>query len=819
VKAQKSSFAWGPLFLVSAAAVGFEVQLTRYFAIASWAEYGYWVISIVMVGFSAGGVLLSLFKDFFEREALRLLFWIPILMMAAGALGFWAATCVPFNPLEFQNPELWFGQLVNVWIYYAVLFPFFFLAGLYIGLSFIRFADLIPSVYAADLMGAGAGSLFLMGLLYFIHPFHLLTALLPLLFLASLLGLPSLTFGRGKRAAIIVVVFLFSEAASVFLNNADYCQYKAVYAPLHVQGNKVLGQVLSPRGQYLLLDNFTERVDIDLSNNYSLLHVDGPPPAFGLYLDGNRVTQLPKALPVKLRYDYASLDILPYFLRQKAVVLLVGTRGGFKIREALAHEGRYIDALEPDPVLYGMVLKEHLELEQGPHSYVDLYQQTPLGFLREPKGPYDIIDLSPEFLGQGEANQFAFTQEALKRYFESLSPQGILSIPSSIREFTVYALKEEESALQMLKAEGVTDPEKHMVLYRSAWSTRLLVFKNPPTKADLATLKKFCSRRSFDTSYFPGISPRKLEIWNDLPPITFDQNAAYDRSDKASDSLMDDSLKLLSKDHDGFIKNYFFNLKPSTLDRPFFYSILRLSNLGQILGSISLIPREEISYLINLAVLVQSILLALAVLLLPMVVRRSSLKSAGFPAVGRLILYFAGLGLGFLFIEIVLIEKASYYLGDRATAFTLVLAGMLFFSGAGSWAVGQTQEDKRPRALTIALSGAGLWLLFALVGLTPLLSASISLSLPLKCAVLVAVLAPVSFALGMPFSLGLSRLKDRGGWVPWAWALNGAFSVVATPLANLLANGWGYSPLLALSLGLYLLVLVTFKKLGNSTEF
>jgi hypothetical protein len=308
-----------------------------------------------------------------------------------------------------------------------------------------------------------------------------------------------------------------------------------------------------------------------------------------------------------------------------------------------------------------------------------------------------------------------------------------------------------------------------------------------------------------------------VEIWNDLPAITFDQNAAYDRSDKASDSLMDDSLKLLSKDHDQFIKDYFFNLKPSTLDRPFFYSALRLSHLGQILGSISLIPREEISYLINLAVLTQSILLALAVLFLPLIFRRKNTgRTSG---LGWLALYFASLGLGFLFIEIVLIEKASYFLGDRATAFTLVLAGMLFFSGAGSWAAGRMGPDKSFRGFQIALGAAGVWLLFALLGLTPLLSASISFSLPVKCALLAAILAPVSFALGMPFSLGLSRLKSRGELVPWAWALNGAFSVVATPLANLLANGWGYSPLLGLSLGLYLLVFVTFNKLGNSTEF
>ncbi len=799
-----------PLFLVSAASVGFEVELTRYFAIASWSEYGYWVISIVMVGFAAGGVLLSLLKDFFEEWAPRFLFWIPILLMAAGALGFYAATLVPFNPLGFQNPDLWFDQLVNVWKYYAVLFPFFFLTGIYIGLSFLRFADRIPSVYAADLMGAGAGSLLLMGLLYLIHPFHLLTALIPLLFFASLLGLKNLPARKALWALVIVVVFLFSEAASVFLNQADYCEYKAVYPPLHVAGNKIVGQILSPRGQYLALDNFTERVDVDLSNNYSLLKVNGPPLAFGIYLDGNRITELPKSLPVDLSYSKASLDVLPYYLRQGSRCLLVGTRGGFKIREVLTHEARQVDALEPDPNLYAFVTREHLELEEGPKSHVQLFAETPSGFLRNHAGPYDIIDLSAEFLNQGDANKFAFTQETLRQYFNALSPGGIISIPSSIREFTVYALKEEESALVLLHSEGVADPEKHLILYRSAWSTQLLIFKSEVRPADLVMLKKFCSRRSFDTSYFPGIEPKKLEIWNDLPPISFDQNAAYDRSDKAADSLMDDSLKLLSKDHDAFVKGYFFNLTPSTQDRPFFYSILRLSNLGQILSNITLIPREEIGYLINLAVLAQSILLALVVLILPLIFKRQT----HFHGMTSVAFYFAGLGLGFLFIEIFLIEKASYFLGDRAMAFTLVLCGMLFFSGLGSWAAGRLFWIER--GLALALGGVGIWLILCFFGLNGFLSAFLSSPVLLKCALLLVVLAPVSFALGMPFSLGLSRLKSEGGMVPWAWALNGAFSVVATPLANLLANSTGYSLLLWLSFGLYLIVYLFFSKLGTS---
>ena len=139
---------------------------------------------------------------------------------------------------------------------------------------------------------------------------------------------------------------------------------------------------------------------------------------------------------------------------------------------------------------------------------------------------------------------------------------------------------------------------------------------------------------------------------------------------------------------------------------------------------------------------------------------------------------------------------------------------MLFFSGLGSWVAGRLFWIER--GLALALGGVGIWLILSFFCLNSFLSAFLSSPVLLKCALLLVVLAPVSFALGMPFSLGLSRLKAEGGMVPWAWALNGAFSVVATPLANLLANSTGYSLLLWLSLGLYLIVYLFFPKLGTS---
>src|SRR5260221_10421266 len=122
----------GALFAVSAASIGFEIMLTRYFAIASWSEYGYWVISIAMAGYSASGVVLSLARDFFFRHAHRFFFFIPLLLPVTACLGFYQVTLNPFNPLELQDPNLWMEQFQNIAQYYAALFPFFFFSGLYI---------------------------------------------------------------------------------------------------------------------------------------------------------------------------------------------------------------------------------------------------------------------------------------------------------------------------------------------------------------------------------------------------------------------------------------------------------------------------------------------------------------------------------------------------------------------------------------------------------------------------------------------------------------------------------------------------------------
>ncbi len=790
-----------PLFLVSLSAVGYETALTRYFAVSKWSEYGYWVISIVMVGFALSGVVLALFRDGFGRHGMRLLPVLPPLLVLAAALGFHLTTTNPFNPLQLQNPTTWQDQVWNIGGYYAGLLPFFFLAGLFVSLTFVLNPRRIGHVYGYDLTGAAAGSALVLAAMFVVHAFWLVPLLLvPLA--ASALFIP----GRLRLAGIVATAaaLLAGEALLVFDNQAAFNDFKAIYAPLHTPHAQIEARVLSPRGDYLLLNDFTERVDTDISNNTGLLHVSGPPRTFGLYRDGNRIAALPRPGKLDVGYARAALDAAPYVLRPHASVLLAGASGGFRIAEVLALGAAKVRVLEPEPVLYGA-----LRHGMGPSPPWPADGRVTLS----PAGPiaaadagarYDIIDLSADFLDSAEANVSAFTVQAMTRYLAALTPGGVVSIPVSIRDFPVYALRVLATARQALLRAGVQDPAAHVLLYRSAWGARLLLSRAPWSAAQIATLRKFCDDRSFDVSWYPGIdvTAARAGIYNDLPAVSFATGRIA--ANGPDDSIADEAGAVLAGRPTPSRAS--FNLAPVTLDRPFFYAVLRLDQLGTILQRLEVLPQQEIGALVNLAVLAQAVVFALLVLLVPVLARRRiRVSRTGWlrPAV-----YFPALGLGFLFIEIALIEKASLWLNDRTSGFALVLTGMLVFSGVGSMVTDRLAGRARA-ALALASLVAVAWCIAIITALQPAILATLDWPWAARAGLLLAVLAPVSVALGLPFPLGLTRIGNGPG-LPWAWGLNGAFSVVATPLANLLARGWGFDAVLLCAGACYLLAWVSF---------
>jgi MFS family permease len=790
-----------PLFLVSFAAVGFETALTRYFAIAKWSEYGYWVISIVMVGFALSGVVLALFRDAMARRAHGLLAALPAALVVTAAAGYWCTAANPFNPLQLQNPTTWQPQLWNIAGYYAALLPFFFLAGLFISLSFVMNARRIGVAYGFDLTGAGAGSAAMLLAMYFVHAFYLVPLLLVPLAAAALF---SVSHWRWQAAAAALAALLAGEAALLLDNPSAFNDFKAIYAPLHTPGSKVAARVLSPRGDYLLLNDFTERVDTDISNNAGMLGVSGPPQTFGLYRDGNRIAALPKRGGVDVGYAKASLDALPYELIPHPRVLLAGASGGFRVTEALALGAIKVQVLEPEPILAD-ALRNGLGPSPplAPEPAVNLAREAPVAATR--RGVYDILDISADFMDSAEANVSAFSEQAIASYLRRMAPGGLISVPVSIRDFPVYALRMLATARAALLDVGISDPAAHVVIYRSAWNVRILLSRDGWDAGQIARVRKFCDDRSFDVSWYPGMNVRaaRAGIYNDLPAVSFEKGEV-ESSTSPDDAIADEAEAVLNGRPTPSAAS--FNLSPVTLDRPFFYAVLRLDRIGTILKRLEILPQPEVGALVNLAVLAQAAVIAILVLLVPLAARnRISTQRAGLL---RAACYFPALGLGFLFIEIFLIERASFWLNDRTSGFAVVLTGMLIFSGLGSMQTRRFASGPRiATGLTCAVVIA--WAILATGGLQPLILTTLAWPWLARVTLLLLVMAPVSLALGLPFPLGLDRVGDDG-FLPWCWGLNGAFSVVATPLANLVAREAGVSRVLLCAAILYAIALVTF---------
>jgi hypothetical protein len=820
------------LFLVSLFGLSFEVFLNRYLTLALYSDYSYWVISVALLGYSFGGVLLTLFRDAFHRHHDVVLTLIPPVLIVAAAAAFLLLRANPFNPLQLQNSVLWKTQVGNILLFYAALFPVFLLTGLSIGLVFLIHADEMPRVYAMDLLGAACGAALVLAALFLVHPYHLPAVMFPLLFAAAVLNAAARPRGkrRGTVAVAAVTAVLLAGGMTVVLSERTLAvpDFKQLHAVLGIATTKIVAARVSPSGTWLTADNYTEYDDVSMTNNYAGGTTGSPPRTLGLYRDGARVSSLPLALPSDTSYLLGDLASFPYVIRPRPSVLLLGTNGGMRIFESAREGARTGVAIEQPGDIYSIVRARLSLLQPGFESAwgITLQRGSAFSLLRGGARKFDVIDVSNDFLTQDSNNSWAFTREAMGLYVDALAPGGILSIPVDISEVDVYSLKMAETIVAALAARGIHDPSSHIMAYRTAWTCRLLVSGEPFGAADIARLVAWCGDRSFDTSWYPGIAAANVEVWNDLPPVSFDEGQVT-VSDVPQDALRGDLTALFAAAEGRAVQGgsaagaaaaQYFNLAPSTMDRPDFYSISRLSKAGSLLKRLEILPEKEIGYILNLAVLGEALLLALVVLFLPFARKRTTLGQApggGIPIV-KVFLYFSALGLGFFFIELALVKKLSFLLESATLSFAVVLVGVLVFSGLGSWQAGRFGVRRR-RALLGALPVIAVSILVYLFALDPLMRAAVGLPMAVRVILSMVLLAPASFALGRPFALGTGALGEQADTlIPWAWAINGSLSVVATPLANILSVSVGWSVVLAAALVLYATTALTFPDRSRS---
>jgi hypothetical protein len=173
-------------------------------------------------------------------------------------------------------------------------------------------------------------------------------------------------------------------------------------------------------------------------------------------------------------------------------------------------------------------------------------------------------------------------------------------------------------------------------------------------------------------------------------------------------------------------------------------------------------------------------------------------------------IYFVGIGLGYLLLEMPLMQRFILFLGHPTYALAVVLFSLLLFSGLGSYSTQGLSAGQVRKRLQLALLSVLVLGLIYRVALPSVLRQWIGLGLGLRIGLSILLLAPLGLLMGMPFALGMAatRHSESQKWIPWLWAVNGSASVLSSVLAVALATTLGFSAAMAAGLAAYGLALL-----------
>lgn len=780
--------AYAAVFLISAATLTLEIAVTRIFSFALWYHFAFMSISTALLGFGVSGIVASGSRR--VREApLELVVAVSCTLFSLSA--FLALACISWIPLDPSGlGREWLPSLTLALDFLVLTVPFF-CSGLAIVTVISRLPEQANRVYSADLIGGGVGCFLLLGL---IRPLGGEGVIL----FAGVLGMAgALCLSRGLPrwgrislvAATVVMALLTRYASTVLPVHPKRGQDPALNKSL----TNYLDRKLFPEARLAFTGwNAYSRIDVventgAVSWLFNPWFAKLPLPSTQIVIDGDAATSIVgySGNPRELEFLKVVPSALTYQALRPVSALVIGSGGGADVFTALVNGVRKIDAVEINPLI--------VELMQGPYAAysgrlfsqpgVKLHLGEGRNFVRSVEQSWDLIQLSLidtwAALSSGAyslSENYLYTVEAFQDYYHRLSPRGVLAISRWHREPPRESLRLCTVAMEALRQEGVGSPERHFLVYASSNIATMVMKREPFTRQEVSSFVSEGESRRFAVLYDP-FTPRS-NIFQDF---------------------------FSAPDREAFYSSLPYDVTPVTDDSPFFFLQHRWRDLNPLAlfqpgKALVEIPGK----FLLLSVLTVSLCFSAVLLLLPLFLkqrRQSALGRESLP----LLLYFFGVGVAFMMVEILLMQKFSLFLGHPVYAISLVLFSLLTFSGAGSLASRFLVGDSARRlALTVITLAAVVLISFALY--PAVFRAFLGRSFGVRATVALLALLPISFLMGVPFPAGIREATRRNPRiVPWAWAVNGFASVASSSLCVLLAMEFGFSSAAVLAGVCYLL--------------
>ena len=787
------------IFLLSLGVILFELTLTRLFSVLMWYHFASLSIAAALLGFALGGVLVHLRPSLVSERNFpsSLVPWTTLFGVSAAVpfLILGIARIKPdilfpllsffhqpyFQPFRQAPPGPDTAAVLSMVVLYTVITVPFIAAGIALAGLFLRLSDRqIGTIYAADLAGAAVGCLLL------VPGIRVLGA--PSLFLMAGVAAFGAAAILSKKTGRYIAIGLVLVTAALALYNGPgdrlvRLQYaRGQYEPdIRYSAWNALSRVVV----YPLSRWEAERA-WGISRRYTGDH----PGNMGMLVDDAGYTPIIQNQDQDPFPDWAPWHIISLapHLRPAAEVLVIGPGGGRDILAALGTGARQVTAIELNPLIVGAADEVFGEYSGSPYSLPGV--KTIIGEGRSELArlgkQFDIIqassvfgEMSPSAGAFSLSANFLYTSEAFGEYWDHLADDGILSLTRSV--FGLRALRLVSLARDLLIEHGVENPEGAIAVIRERGLATVLVSRSGFSPTDIKKLHQLALKNGFNIEYLPGI---------------------------VTDGRFGDVIRGVD------VTDGRFDLSPPTDDRPFFYNNVPKSRFFNVFFKPSERGERHIIVLRTMAILLALPLMAL--LLLPFFQRKKlGMKRGG--DLWRVSIYFAGIGMGFIIVELVMMHRLALFLGNPTYSLTVVLAALLLSSAAGSFWAG-----KRGRQIQLMMPRLQV-ALFLLIYVTWIVSGALSPALKIttgwRILITVLIMAPPGFVMGIFLPVGLSYLSRNGrSLVPWAWAVNGAASVAGSLGSIVMAMNFGYSRALVLGALCYALTFPLIRSMGREGE-
>lgn len=800
--------------LVSAGTLALEVSLARIFAFSLWQHFASLVISLALLGFGASGTFLTWTAGGRWGDARRL--WTLGLAFGLTAIGgYCLSQQIPLDPyLLVWEPE----QALGLLGFYLTLGVPFFAAGLLVGGALRDHPEQAPLLYGANLLGAAAGCLVAIAAPPRIGGPGMIPLSAAFGFLAAAVAGPRSPRWKSPAAGLLAV------GALLLAGHGDRL-------PLRLSAYKALSLALRAPGARILQTGWSALSRVDVFESPAFRHAPGLsfqfpgrlPAQVGLTVDGDGPSALTRFAgdPDSLAFTDYLTSALPFHLRPAPRVLVVGPGGGADVLAAIYHRSRAVTAVELDPLVVRTVREDFADYTGGLYRRPDVRVLVGDGrsYVRRTSERFDIIQISLlDSLAAAAAGLLSgreatlYTVEAFRDFARRLAPGGVLSITRWLRSPPRDSIRAFAIAARALEADGIAEPGRHLAFIRG-WATgTILLRRDPFSPADLAAIRRFSDQRGFDLVYLPDLEASERNRFNRLREPLYAILAA---------ALLDPARR------PALFASYPFDITAVTDDRPFFFDTLKLRRLPELLRTVGRgsLPLLEWGSLVGVAALVQAAVLGGLLILVPLgrLPKRPGVSRAA------VLVYFGGLGIGFMLIELTLLQRFVLFLGHPIYALSMILFSILALAGAGSLLAGRPAVDRRLPGPALAV--AGLALAYAAL-LPPLLSLLTPLPATGRLLTTPFLIAPLALGMGIPFPAGMRALRnppdrlgddsspagrrgDRSALIGWGWGINGCASVVGALVAPLAAASWGFTSVLILAAGCYTVAGMAAWRLGH----